>query len=124
MATAVKTRYQRGQWAENLALDFLKKKGLKLRNRNFSGPRGEIDFIMQDKDIIAFIEVRYRANDNYLTALESIDLKKCMRIISTAEYYIQFHRKIAGKQCRFDVVTISGPEDRPEIGWIKNAFQA
>ena len=124
MTPASRTRYQRGRWAERLALEYLERKGLKLRDRNFTGPRGEIDFIMQDEDVIAFIEVRYRAKDNFLHPIESIDRKKCWRIVSTAEYYIQRHGKTADGQCRFDVITITGPEDSPVIGWIKNAFQA
>jgi len=116
--------YQRGQWAENMAFDYLKKQGLKPLERNYHGPGGEIDLIMQDKNVIAFVEVRYRANDRYLDALESIDTQKCARIINTGQYYLQSNRAASKQPCRFDVVIISGPTDKPEIGWIKNAFQA
>lgn len=116
--------YQRGQWAENIAFDYLKKRGLKPLERNFHGPGGEIDLIMQDKNVIAFVEVRFRANDHYLSALESIDTQKCARIITTSQYYLQSNRSASKQSCRFDVVIISGSTDKPEIEWIKSAFQA
>ena len=69
----VHNTYTRGQWAENIAFDYLTKQGLKPLERNFQGPGGEIDIIMEDKKVIAFVEVRYRANDHFVSALESID---------------------------------------------------
>lgn len=116
--------YTLGQWAENMAFEYLKKQGLKPLERNFQGPGGEIDLIMQDKKVIAFVEVRYRANDHFVSALESIDQQKCARIINTSQYYLQSNRLAFKQACRFDVVIISGPTDKPKIEWIKNAFQA
>jgi putative endonuclease len=116
--------HQRGKWAEQIAEDFLTGEKLKLLARNFHCSRGEIDLIMLDQNTIAFIEVRYRANNNYLHVLESINKKKCLRIIKTSQYYLQANRSLAKNPCRFDVITVSGRKDNTEIEWIKNAFQA
>ncbi len=116
--------YQRGRWAEQTALEYLLTKKLKLLDKNFRSPFGEIDLIMQDKDIILFIEVRYRSNNHFYTALESISKKKCERIISTSYQYLSKNRSASQLDCRFDVVTLSGPQKTPTIEWIKNAFQA
>ena len=107
-----------------MALEFLKSKGLKLLEQNYRGPGGEIDLIMLDGKTIAFIEVRYRANSNYADALESIDSRKCSRIIKTGQLYLQNHPQAGETTFRFDVTTITGATGKPGIEWIKNAFQA
>ena len=118
------TSYQRGRWAESLALEYLLGKGLLLITRNFHARCGEIDLIMQDGTTIVFIEIRYRADNLYMHALETIDTRKCTRIINTSQHYLQTHRDASGKICRFDVMIICGHADNPGIRWIKNAFQA
>lgn len=124
MVDHAEKNYQRGQWAEQLALDYLVQKKLELLSCNYRGPRGEIDLIMLDHETIVFIEVRYRANNNYLHVLETINEKKCIRIIKTSQQYLQNSRWSSKKPCRFDIITITGEYDNPEIMWIKNAFQA
>lgn len=124
MAHASFNSYERGLWAELVARDFLKKQGLKLLEQNFHGPGGEIDLIMMDGNTIVFTEVRYRSSNRYLHAVESIDSRKCARIIKTARNYLQKNHNIRDNPCRFDVITITGDTGSPEIGWIKDAFQA
>jgi putative endonuclease len=119
-----KISYQRGRWAEQTALDYLLSKRLKLLGRNFRSAFGEIDLIMQDKNIILFIEVRYRSSNHFHTAVESINRKKCERIIATSHQYLSENRSAAQLDCRFDVVALTGPQETPMIEWIKNAFQA
>jgi putative endonuclease len=119
-----KISYQRGRWAEQIALDYLLSKRLKLLDKNFRSAFGEIDLIMQDKNIILFIEVRYRSSNHFHTALESIDRKKCERIIATSLQYLSENRSASQLDCRFDVVALTGPQETPMIEWIKNAFQA
>ncbi len=79
---------------------------------------------MHDKNIIVFIEVKYRVNNNFVSALESIDTRKCDRIIATSQYYQQRNLNAAKMNIRFDVVAITGKINTPKLEWIKNAFQA
>ena len=118
------TSSHRGRWAECLALQHLLEQGLTLRTQNYHAKCGEIDLIMQDGDTIVFFEVRYRADNSYVDALETIDARKCIRIIKTSLHYLQRHSDASKKTCRFDVMIIYGPADNPGIRWIKNAFQA
>jgi len=105
-------------------LEFLLRKKLKLLERNFRSVFGEIDLIMQDKNIICFIEVRYRSDNHFHTALESINERKCGRIIITSQQYLAHNRTASHLDCRIDVVVLSGPQENSRIKWIKNAFQA
>jgi putative endonuclease len=117
---------QRGAEAEQIVCDFLQKKGLKLRDRNFHSRRGEIDLIMQDKDSLIFIEVRARRNAYFGSAAESVTQQKQQRIIAAAQLYLQQHN--INQPCRFDVVTVllktSETQPLPQVEhWIQDAFQ-
>ena len=115
---------EKGRFAEDKAMAFLKIQGLVLITRNYHSPHGEIDLIMQDRDTTVFIEVRSRKNDSFLQVIETIDQHKKNKIILTSEHYLQNAEKFKSKYYRFDIVAIKGPENRMNIEWIKNAFDA
>lgn len=119
---AVATR--QGKLAEEKALEYLKRNGLKPVTTNFNSPCGEIDIIMYDENVIVFIEVKFRKNNNFIHPVETIDSHKCEKIIATSQYFQQKNHKISKMISRFDVVIITGNINNPKIEWIKNAFQA
>ncbi len=110
-----------GQWAEELAHIYLCKQGLQPVTRNYRCKAGEIDLIMLDKKTLVFIEVRYRKSKRYGGSVESIDINKQQRIMTTATRYLQ--SKKLDQQCRFDVVLIDGMVEKPKLNWIKDAFR-
>lgn len=110
-----------GQQHENRALDFLKSQGLKTVARNFHAYRGEIDLIMQDDDTLVFVEVRYRRNNMFGSAAESVTLKKQQHIAMASQCFLQTKKHYQSMPCRFDVVAISGARAE-NIDWIKNGF--
>ncbi len=116
--------YQRGKAAEQTALHYLQRQGLRLIQQNFRGRQGEIDIIMQQDNHLIFVEVRQRSRRHYGSALESITPQKQQRIIQTALYYLQRHPQHQNYPCRFDVVAIESLFGKEKIQWIKNAFQA
>jgi putative endonuclease len=113
-----------GKWAEDMALAHLENKGLILIERNYRIPAGEIDLIMKDNELTVFIEVKYRKNNSFYDIRESIDKRKCDRIIKTGLYYQQSSGAGSDMMYRFDIVLITGNPDRPGIQWIKDAFIA
>jgi putative endonuclease len=121
--TTDKTTRKVGANAESLAEKYLAGQGLTTLARNYHCRMGEIDLIMQEGNFLVFVEVRYRKNDVYGSAAESVTRQKQRRILLTANYYLQ-NEKISGEcPCRFDVITVSG-QYNPQINWIKDAFQA
>ena len=113
-----------GKHAEEIAKQYLQKQHLTLIEQNYHCRRGEIDLIMQDQQTLVFIEVRYRKNARFGSALESVDHRKQAKIITTAEHYLlqdQQHYV----DYRFDVIAIMPDplQQKPEITWLKNAFQ-
>ena len=87
--------------------------------KNYRCRRGEIDLIMQDNDSLVFVEVRYRKNNDFGGALESITRKKQQKIQTTALHYMQNHQDMSA---RFDVIAITGTGRKQDVEWIKNAF--
>jgi putative endonuclease len=114
---------QSGESAESLAWAFLEKRGFKLIQKNFRTKVGEIDLIMKQKSCLVFIEVRYRKNQDFGGAAASITASKQTRIRKTALIFLQQNPGLDYKECRFDVIAISGIGDNTEIQWIDNAFQ-
>lgn len=112
----------RGQDAEHRARTYLEKRGLTLLTQNYRSRLGEIDLIMQDQDNLVFVEVRYRYREAFGSGAESVDRRKQSKLIACAQDYLQRHPKIADQPCRFDVVSIGGPDAHREIDWIRNAF--
>jgi putative endonuclease len=123
------TSHSKGQHAEIACCEYLQQQGLKLLARNYRGKRGEIDIVMQDRDALVFVEVRYRKNNVYGGALESVTTDKQARVLATAEQYLQHETKM--KNGRIDVVAMSqkpqnkataNSNDEYTFEWIKNAF--
>jgi putative endonuclease len=112
-----------GNEAEQLACDYLVKRGLTLLQRNFHCRGGEIDLVMQHGDSLVFVEVRYRRCTSYGRAAETISQHKQDRVIRCAQYYLTRHRRW-NTVARFDVVSIEGAAGHMRIEWIANAFQA
>jgi putative endonuclease len=112
-----------GERAETTALHFLTTHGLKLITQNYRVPCGEIDLIMEDKDIIAFIEVRYRKRSNFGSGAETVTYNKQKKLTKAALHFIQKHPKLSKRNFRFDVISISLKEDQFKIDWIDNAFE-
>lgn len=109
---------QQGNLAEQQARRYLTAQGLKFICSNFRCRRGEIDLIMQDKEILVIVEVRYRQNDRRGDPLETVTRSKQSRIIAATRYYLAKHP--SNQTVRFDVVAVSGTK----LNWVRNAFQA
>ena len=109
-----------GLKGEDIATDFLKKKGHKILARNYKTPVGEADIITKDKDTIVFIEVKARSNDAFGQPFESVDYRKQERLKKIALYYLK-HNNIESS-VRFDVISILSRNGRDEINHIVEAF--
>jgi putative endonuclease len=119
---AKQTTKQRGDDAEEAALQFLQQQGLRLLHRNYRTPGrggGEIDLILQESDsTVVFVEVRQRAGSRFGGALGSIGTAKQRRIIFAARYFLWRWRVLPPS--RFDVVAWE-PDG---MVWFKAAFEA
>ncbi len=114
-----------GNQAEALALEYLSAHGLTLIDQNYLTRLGEIDLIMLEIDTqtLVFVEVRYRQNTNFGSAIDSVDHTKQSKLIRTAQHYLQQHSRFDDFICRFDVIGLESDLKYPKITWIKDAFE-
>lgn len=117
-------KQQSGQQGERVAVDYLLSQGYKILERNYHSRFGEIDIIAEDKNILAFIEVKYYQENSLRNLYEAVDQDKQKKIIKTAEKYL-FEKKIVDKFTRFDVVLIefSRNDQINKIDLIQDAFR-
>jgi len=113
--------YAKGQRGEKLAVDFLRGLGYTIEVCNFQIRGGEIDIIAMDRNILVFVEVKWRAQGRLADGLESVGKAKAKRLFLAAERYL-VRRGWMG-ECRFDVIAISGMNP-PDILHIQQAFDA
>lgn len=112
---------QFGKRGEDLAIDFLKKNGFQILERNFLIRGGEIDIIAKDKDILVFVEVKARYSHKYGLPVDSVNYFKLKALLKTALFYIQ-KIKWGDRPYRLDLVTIDYANDRenPAVKLIKS----
>ena len=108
---------------EEKARKFLVMEGLVHIESNFCTKYGEIDLIFLDKDreILVFVEVKYRKNNIYGEVLEMVNKRKQEKIILTSQIFLD---KMKWKEnIRYDVIGICREKfGKESISWIKNAF--
>lgn len=114
----------KGQYAEQLACDYLGMQGLKTIARNFRCRRGEIDIIMEQGKTIVFVEVRYRKHTQFGTGAETVNREKQTKLITAAMAYLQKNPCYNNRPSRFDVISITAQSPEPHIEWITDAFQS
>lgn len=108
-----------GGQKEEEAVLFLQKKGYEILERNFWCRFGEIDIIARQSECFVFCEVKFRGQACYGAGIDSVDRRKCKKILRAAECYLQ-QKQVWESPCRFDVIWIS----KDEVFHYENAFEA
>ena len=115
------SKTKKGTIEEELAVDFLQKKGYRIIQRNYRFEHGEIDIIAEDSNVLVFVEVKARRSKEFGEPEDAVTLRKREKIKATADGYI-FENNIDDIECRFDVVAIDYQDNKTEIRHIQDAF--
>ncbi|OGT70778.1 MAG: YraN family protein [Gammaproteobacteria bacterium RIFCSPLOWO2_02_FULL_57_10] len=113
-----------GEAQERAAADYLVAQGLQMICANFQCKLGEIDLIMRSPTSLIFVEVRYRRSTAYGTPAESVNYRKQLKLMRTAQSYLKSLQLTNRIPCRFDILGISpGPQPGSlSFDWIQGAF--
>ncbi len=98
------TNHEFGALGEKLASEHLKQNGYKILEKNYKNKLGEIDLIARIGETIAFIEVKTRAADPFLSGMYAVTKTKQFHILRTAAYYLG--AKKLTLRPRFDVIEV------------------
>lgn len=97
--------FQTGLSAETCAAAFLMAKGYRILARRFRTPFGEIDIVARRRNLIAFIEVKARANLD--DAAYAVTQRQQARIIEAARAWLMAHPEHVEFELRFDAMLIA-----------------
>ncbi|NLC70558.1 MAG: YraN family protein [Desulfuromonadaceae bacterium] len=113
-------RLSLGKWGEETAASYLQAQGMKIIERNYRTPLGEIDLIAHHKKNLVFVEVKTRRSNLFGVPQEAVGKRKQHQIIRAAQWYLQSNP--TNLQPRFDVVAVHAAGDQPVIDHIPDAF--
>ena len=112
-----------GKLAEDLAADFLAKKGYKILVRNFRFQHHEIDIVSEFQDLIVVTEVKARSYDTLIEPQEAVNKRKIKSIVQTADFFMTDNQ--IDKEVRFDIITVLPDKTGAlQITHIEDAFQS
>jgi putative endonuclease len=109
-----------GHKGEEIAADYLKKKGYTVLHRNYTTPLGEADIIAKDNNTIVFVEVKARSSDTFGQPFEAVNHRKQEKLKKIALYYLKRHQ--IESPVRFDIVSIISRNGKIEVNHIPEAF--
>ena len=93
-----------GRRGEDVALDFLLKRGMGLVARNWRSGHKELDLIVEDEMFLRIVEVKSLTYPNMIDPFEEVGWQKRRRIIAAAQHFAAL--KCIKKEIVFDVVSV------------------
>lgn len=109
-----------GKIGEQIAVDFLIKKGYTIKERNWHFKKAEIDIIAQLENILIAVEVKTRSTDVFGDPQEFIKPKQKNLLITAMNEYVIF--KDLDVDVRFDVIGIIKNQKEIKIEHLEDAF--
>jgi len=94
-----------GKWGEQVAEEYLAKKGYIILEKNYRTPYGEIDIVASLDGLTVFVEVKTRTSRIFGLPEEAITKRKLTHMKSSAEYFAAI-QKLDSWQC--DAIAVEG----------------
>lgn len=115
-----------GAIGEDIALNYLKKNGYKILDRNFKTKWGELDIVAQKNKVIIFIEVKtLRQNQGTFVPEDEITFHKAQQLRKMAQIYLSANKLPLDIAQQIDILAIELAENSQiaNIRHIENAIE-
>mgnify|MGYP000206260102 CR=1 FL=1 len=109
-----------GKKGEQLAIDYLVKKGYTIRDKNWRFQKAEVDIIAEKEGVLAVIEVKTRSTDYFGDPQDFVKPKKIKLLVSAINEYVI--SKDLDVEVRFDIIGIIKNEKGTRIEHLEDAF--
>ncbi len=109
-----------GKKGEQLAIDFLLKKGYDILEKNYRYLKSEIDIIAKTEDILVVVEVKTRSTPEFGNPQEFVKPKQIQSLVKAINNYIEENDLDA--EVRFDIVAIIKNKLGTNIEHLEDAF--
>lgn len=100
-----------GEFGEELAISFLKKRGYIIIDKNVKLSYKELDVVAKIKQKIVFIEVKTRTNNTLGTAENAMSAKKLHHLKKAVSMYVNNQKNIDQNNIRLDLICIDINKD-------------
>lgn len=108
-----------GKWGEDVAADYLVRHGYSIVERNWTFGHKEVDIIATNGQMLLFIEVKTRRNDNYGNPYQAVDWKKQRNLMKAMRHYVSVNK--VSMPVRFDIVSVIGEPECYRVEQYENA---
>lgn len=110
-----------GKIGEEIAVQYLLRKGYKILCRNFFFDKSEIDIIAQkEKDTLVIVEVKTRNSDFFGDPQSFVTPGKIQNLVKAANEYVV--SKDLDLEVRFDIIAILKNQKQESLEHFENAF--
>ncbi|HHC78573.1 MAG TPA: endonuclease [Flavobacteriia bacterium] len=109
-----------GKKGEQLAIDFLIKKGYTIRDTNWRYQKAEVDIIAEKEDTLAVVEVKTRSTKDFGNPQDFVNKKKIKLLVEAIDEYVI--SKDLDVEVRFDIIAIVKENDAFAIEHLEDAF--
>ncbi len=110
-----------GALGEQLAAEYLQRKGYDILERNWRFSRAEVDIIARHQKQLVFVEVKTRRSQKFGLPEESVTNRKQQQLVQAANAYLD--TVDGAPELRFDVISIQlSGNTPPEIVHFEDAF--
>ena len=112
-----------GDAGEAAAAQHLEKQGYRIVARNHRCPRGEVDLVAEQGELLVFVEVRTRATAAFGGPEETVGARKQQRVLLAARDFLARWRG-PERGVRFDVIAVVDGPQGPALQHFEGAFDA
>ncbi|WP_159022287.1 YraN family protein [Formosa sp. L2A11] len=109
-----------GELGEDMAVDFLQKKGYEILERNYRYRKAEVDILAKTDDVLAVIEVKTRSSAFFGDPQDFVKPKQIQRLVTAVDAYVANNN--LDLEVRFDIIAIVKTNKKFELEHLENAF--
>lgn len=111
-----------GAWGERQAASYLRSRGWRILARNWRFHHKEIDLVVQRDGVVAFVEVKTRAEDAWAHPLAGIGRAKRRDLGIAARGWVAARGRV-GESYRFDAITVIRGRDGSRLEHVEEAWR-
>ncbi len=111
---------QLGKKGEQLAVDYLLKKGYTIVERNYRFDKAEVDVIAQQNDTLAIVEVKTRSSTDFGNPQDFVKPKQIKNLVKAVDEYVTVND--LDVEVRFDIIAIVRTGKQFSIEHLEDAF--
>jgi putative endonuclease len=110
-----------GELGERIAERWLTRHGWRVVQRRFRSGHRDIDLVVAQDDVVAFVEVKARRGAEFGDPIEAVNWNKQRQLVRSASVWIERHGR-PSESYRFDVVGVLVEGERVRVRHVPNAF--